>query len=408
MAMLDHGGTPTQTDAELDAARHDVRMRDAQRIDLVGPPSSPAATLRARSRLIIQPNPVEAIEVLARDRARRAYDASDAYLNLVSPAAALALLAEQLLAPGDGVLTVGLENIFVSPDSDRYRMTRCEPDIDSGRLDYERLESRVLYFRPRLVVVGMPPHARALDWRALRRMADAAGAWLAVDISPIAAGVAAGLHGDPVASAHMVVAATQCLPGGPRGAMMLLGRDAALADRLAPAVAEAAPEAPRLDEAEDLARALGRIEHADYRRARRMAIAHARTMVRLLRGRAFDVMTSGTDDHRFLIDLSRQSLTGRRAVDALDAVHIAVRAEALPGAAGWPFTSVGLLVDTGAIADRGFDDAAARQLAGVIADVLEAAEAPEIAVRARRQVRALCERCPQSVTLCEAEVSHGG
>lgn len=405
--MQDYSTAPVVADAELEAAMDDMRTQRDMRIDLVGPPPSRPAPLRARSSLIVQPNAVEAVEALALDRARRLFSADYASMRPASTSAALALIADRLLKRGDGLLTVGMEQVFLPPGSERYRLTSCDPDIDSGRLDYDRLESLALYFQPRLITVGIPPHARGYDWAALRRIAEAAGARLVVDMSTIAGGVAAHLYDNPVASAHAVVAAAESLPGGLRGGLLLIGHDAELADRLDRAVADDMPEAPLPDEARALAAALGRCMQLDHVRACRASLTQAQTMVRLLRGRAFDVISGGTDDQRFLIDLRRQSLTGRRAVNALDAVHVGVRAEALPGAPGWPFASVGLVVDATALGDRGFDDAAARQLAGVIADVLEAVDDAEVAIRARRQVRALCERFATTEQFYDPEVGHG-
>lgn len=393
--MLEASAQPDTIDRPLAMAVRQTLDRWRGTVDLAGPAPAAPATRSTGTTFIVASGAVEPLEALARDRARRLFGAEYASLRAGSAHAAVARVVDTMLALDDGVVTIGTDVLAPRSDSPRYRRIVFDPDGETGRLDYEALASQVQDQRPRLIVAGQPPHARAIGWRALRAIADTVDAGLVVDAGVGLGGIAAGVYPNPLDHAHVMCGDSQGLARESRFGLMLVGADAGLADRLRRAVSEQTSEAPSFAQAEALAGELGRAATPKVVQARKRARAHAATMVRLLRGRAFDVLSGGTDDHRFVVDLRRQALTARRAVAVLNTIHVAVRGASLPGAIDGSCTPAGLVIDTTAIGDRGFDAAAARQLAAAMADVLEAANDDAVALRARRQVRALCERYPR-------------
>ncbi|MGH4033455.1 serine hydroxymethyltransferase [Actinomycetota bacterium Odt1-20B] len=382
---------------------------------------------------------VEQVERLAVARATKLFAARYANVRPHSCAAANRAVLAALLSEGETVLgphpEVGGRPVHgtsahaaPSAQSGRERRTLYYGLDRTGRVDYAQVEEVAQRHRPRVIVAEAGVYPRRLDFARLRAIADAAGAYLLADISHVAGLVAAGEHPSPVDTAHITTTNTHQQLGGPRGGLILSGRDhrAAGPDGHTPlerllhrAVRAQAPGAPNLAAITAKERAFALAARPEFRRTARLIVENARALAWELAGLGYRVVAGGTDDHMVLVDIVGSGLTGAVAERALSECGILAHRHRLPGDlpgdvpggvpggipgdAMAPPVAHGLRLGTNVLAQRGMGPDEMAECARLLHTVLQATKGvrtaehrvpPALVTRVREDVARLCARHP--------------
>ncbi|MEZ5626353.1 MAG: serine hydroxymethyltransferase [Rhodocyclaceae bacterium] len=343
---------------------------------------------------------VDVVEQLAIDRAKQLFGADWANVQPHSGSQANAAVYLALLQPGDtilgmslahgGHLTHGAKVNFSGKlfNAVQYGVT------DDGEIDYDALEALAVECRPKMIVAGFSAYARRLDFPRFRAIADRVGALLFVDMAHVAGLVAAGLYPNPVPHADIVTSTTHKTLRGPRGGVILGRPNVEIEKKVASMVFPGTQGGPLMHVIAAKAVAFKEAlepAFADYQKA---VIANARAMAGVFIERGYRIVSGGTDDHLFLVDLIAKGITGKTADAALGAAHITVNKNTVPNDPQSPFVTSGVRIGTPAVTTRGFgvDDVSA--LAGWICDILDDIDNPAVIDAVRAKVAEVCARFP--------------
>jgi glycine hydroxymethyltransferase len=274
-----------------------------------------------------------------------------------------------------------------------FRAVHYGVDRDSQQLDMAAVRTLALEHRPKLIVCGYSAYPRTIDFAAFRAIADEVGAYLLADIAHIAGLVAAGLHPSPLPHCHVVTTTTHKTLRGPRGGLILCN-DAEFGRQFDKAVFPGTQGGPLEHVVAAKAVAFGEALQPSFRHYGEQVIANAQALAGRLIERGIAVVSGGTENHLVLLDLRSIGMTGKVADLLVSDVHITANKNTVPFDPESPFVTSGLRLGTAACTTRGFDEAAFREVADVIADRLLNPEDSEIEERCRTRVAALCSRFP--------------
>ena len=344
---------------------------------------------------------VDVVESLAIERARQLFKADYANVQPHSGSQANAAVYLALLTPGDTILGMSLAHgghlthgAKVSFSGKLYNAIQYGVNTETGLIDYDEVERLAIEHQPRMIVAGFSAYSRVLDFARFREIADRVGAYLFVDMAHVAGLVAAGLYPNPVPIADIVTTTTHKTLRGPRGGLILARSNAGIEKKLSSMVFPGTQGGPLMHviaaKAVAFKEALGP-EFVDYQK---QTIANARAMVSVFVERGYDVVSGGTDNHLFLVDLVAKGLTGKDADAALGRAHITVNKNAVPDDPQSPFVTSGIRIGTPAITTRGFFEADAALTASLMCDVLDHPGDARIEQTVLEQVAALCARLP--------------
>ncbi|WNV84703.1 serine hydroxymethyltransferase [Umezawaea sp. Da 62-37] len=327
------------------------------------------------------------VERLAVDRAIRAFGARHANVQPHSGSNANQIVLFGLLRPGDVLMGMGLDagghlTHGAAPSVTGRYFTPVSYGTDaSGLIDYDRMAELAEEHRPRVVVCGASSYPRFIDYARFRAVADAVGAYLVADISHVAGLIAAGLHPNPVDHAHITTTSTYKQLYGPRGGLILLGRDAdtpvpgrgrTLAEVVDNAVFPYFQGTPALNSIAAKARALGMVLDPSFKDLARRVRANADVLAEAMTAAGHEVLTGGTDNHMVLLDVTPAGLTGVIAEQALESCGIVTNKNKIPGDRYGPSVTSGLRLGTNILAARGMTDDAVRRCAALVVRVLAA------------------------------------
>jgi glycine hydroxymethyltransferase len=245
-----------------------------------------------------------------------------------------------------------------------------------------------------MIVAGFSAYSRVLDFARFRAIADEVGAHLFVDMAHVAGLVATGDYPNPVPIADVVTTTTHKTLRGPRGGLILARANEAVTKKLSSLVFPGTQGGPLMHVIAAKAVALLEAQQPEFRGYQRQVLANARAMAATLVERGYRVVSGGTDNHLFLLDLIGRDITGKDADAALGRAHITVNKNAVPQDPRPPTITSGLRIGSPAVTTRGFREAEVRAVAGWIADVLDAAGAEAVVQRVRTDVLELCRRFP--------------
>jgi glycine hydroxymethyltransferase len=361
---------------------------------------------------------VDEVERLAVERARHAFGARYANVQPHSGTSANQVVMFSLLRPGDTVLGMDLDagghlshGARASVSGVYFHAASYGMDA-GGRIDLDQVRRLALEHRPRLIVAGASAYPRAIDFAAFRRVADEVGAWLLADISHVAGLVAAGEHPSPIDHAHFTTTSTYKQLCGPRGGLVLMGRDhdapapdgrGTLSDLVQRAVFPFFQGTPDLAAIAAKASALARVATPGFREAARRVTASARALAAELEARGYALVSGGTDNHIVLVDLTGRELTGVVAERALEACGIVVNKNRVPGDRRGARVTSGVRFGTNGLVLRGMGPAEMPRCAELVDRVLRAARPvgdrgheldAAVAAEVRAGVAALCARFP--------------
>jgi glycine hydroxymethyltransferase len=265
---------------------------------------------------------------------------------------------------------------------------------DNGEIDYDALEAQALEVKPKLIIAGFSAYSRLLDFPRFRAIADKVGAYLHVDMAHVAGLVAAGVYPNPIPYADVVTTTTHKTLRGPRGGLILARRNDELTKKFNSLVFPGTQGGPLMHVIAAKAVAFLEALQPEFKDYQHQVVVNARAMCAQLQQRGYRIVSGGTDNHLFLIDLSDKNITGKDADAALGAAHITVNKNAVPNDPRPPMVTSGIRIGTPAATTRGFKEAEVREVADLIADVLDAEGAAATIEQVRAKVTALCRRFP--------------
>ncbi len=345
---------------------------------------------------------VDIAEQLAIDRAKTLFGADYANVQPHSGSQANAAVYFALLEPGDTILGMNLAHgghlthgARVNFSGKFFHAVQYGVDEATGEIDYDQVEALALEHKPKMLVAGFSAYSRVVDWARFREIADKVGAYLFVDMAHVAGLVAAGLYPNPLPHAHVVTTTTHKTLRGPRGGMILAqGGDEALYKKLNSLVFPGTQGGPLMHVIAAKAVAFKEAMEPEFKDYQAQVIKNARAMAAHLMEFGFKIVSGGTDNHLFLVDLRNQNLTGKDAEAALGRANITVNKNTVPNDPQSPFVTSGIRIGTPAITTRGFQVPEARQLAEWIARVLDDLDNAAVVDEVRQQVLDLCRRYP--------------
>lgn len=361
---------------------------------------------------------VDEVERIAIDRARQVFGARYANVQPHSGTSANQIVMFSLLRAGDTVMGLDLDagghlsHGSRASVSGRYFHAVGYGVDGNGRIDMDEVRRLALEHRPRLLIAGASAYPRRIDFAAFRAIADEAGAWLLADISHIAGLVAAGEHPSPIDHAHFTTTSTYKQLCGPRGGLVLMGRDhdAPAPDgrgTLSSLVQRAAfpffQGTPSLSSIAAKASALARVATPGFRDVARRIVAGAGALAHELRERGYTLVSGGTDNHIVLVDLAPRGLTGVVAERALEECGIVVNKNRIPGDQHSALVTSGVRFGTNGLAVRGMGPEQMPRCADLVHTVLSAVRPlddctyhldPATVAQVRREVAAICARHP--------------
>jgi glycine hydroxymethyltransferase len=340
---------------------------------------------------------LDEVEELAIARAKQLFGSDHVNVQPHSGSQANECTYRAVLSPGDTILAMNLDHgghlTHGSPANFSGKLYRIIPyGVRQGDelIDYDRLRELAREHRPRLIQCGATAYSRTIDFARFREIADEVGALLFADIAHIAGLIATGHHPSPVGKAQLIATTTHKTLRGPRGGMILCDREYAKA--VDSAVFPGGQGGPLMHVIAAKAVALREALAPDFRAYSAQIIANARALAAALAERGYRIVSGGTDNHLFLLSLVGRELTGKRAQEALDAAHITTNKNMVPFDPRTPFVTSGLRFGTPALTTRGMREAEMREIAGLIARVLEQPADAAIRAAVRAEVSALCDR----------------
>ena len=344
---------------------------------------------------------VDIVEQLAIDRAKELFGADYANVQPHSGSQANFAVYTALLEPGDTVLGMNLAHgghlTHGSPVNFSGKLYNIVPSgIDAtGHIDYADLEKQAKEHKPKMIIGGFSAYSGVVDWAKMREIADSIGAYLFVDMAHVAGLVAAGVYPNPVPHAHVVTTTTHKTLAGPRGGLILAkGGSEELYKKLNSAVFPGGQGGPLMHVIAGKAVALKEAMEPEFKTYQQQVAKNAKAMVEVFLERGYKVVSGGTDNHLFLVDLVDKNLTGKEADAALGRANITVNKNSVPNDPKSPFVTSGIRVGTPAITRRGFKEAEAKELAGWMCDVLDSINDEAVIERIKGKVLDICARYP--------------
>ena len=344
---------------------------------------------------------VDQAEQLAIERARQLFGADYANVQPHSGSQANAAVYLALCQPGDTILGMSLADgghlthgSKVNFSGKTFKAVQYGVHPDSGELDYEQMEALAREHRPKMLVAGFSAYSRVVDWARCREIADAVGAYLFVDMAHVAGLIATGHYPSPVQIADVTTTTTHKTLRGPRGGLILAKSNPDIEKKLNSAVFPGTQGGPLMHVIAAKAVAFKEALQPDFSAYQGRVLANARAMAQVFTERGYKVVSGGTDDHLFLVDLIDKGITGKDADAALGAANITVNKNAVPNDPQSPFVTSGIRIGTPAVTTRGFDTAEVRELAGWMCDVLDNVQDGGVIDQVKARVLDICARFP--------------
>jgi len=344
---------------------------------------------------------VDIVEQLAIDRAKALFGADYANVQPHSGSQANFAVYTALLQPGDTILGMNLAHgghlTHGSPVNLSGKLYNVIPyGIDeTGKIDYTELAELAKTHKPKMIVGGFSAYSGVCDWAKMREIADSVGAYLFVDMAHVAGLIAADVYPNPVPHAHIVTSTTHKTLAGPRGGLILAaGGDEDLYKKLNSAVFPGGQGGPLMHVIAGKAVAFKEAMEPEFKTYQQQVAKNAKAMVEVFLARGYNVVSGGTHNHLFLLDLVDKNLTGKEADAALGRANITVNKNSVPNDPKSPFVTSGVRIGSPAVTRRGFKEAEVRELAGWICDILDNINDEGVSERVKKQVLDICARFP--------------
>lgn len=342
---------------------------------------------------------LDEIESIAIERAKALFHAEHANVQPHSGSAANMAVYYAALNLGDKILGMDIAHgghlthgARVSFSGKFYQSVGYRVSKDNEMLDYNEIRRIALEEKPKMIVAGASAYPRLIDFKKFREIADEVGAYLMVDIAHIAGLVAAGLHPDPVEYSHFVTTTTHKTLRGPRGGMILCKKEFAKA--IDSAVFPGIQGGPLMHVIAAKAVALGQAMTEDFKQYQQQIIKNAQRLCGALQKKGYRIVSGGTDNHLFMVDLTNKGLSGKEAQESLEASGIMINKNLIPFDTKSPNVTSGIRVGTPAVTTRGMKEAEMDLIADLIDAVLQKPTDEALQTTTREKVKELCKRFP--------------
>ena len=343
---------------------------------------------------------VDVVEQLAIDRAKKLFGAEYANVQPHSGAQANTAVYFALLQPGDTILGMNLTDgghlTHGSPVNISGKYFKIIPygvDKETERIDYDELERLAKEHQPKLIVGGASAYSRVIDFERMAQIAKSVGAYFMVDMAHIAGLVAAGLHPSPVPYADVVTTTTHKTLRGPRGGLILC-RDAEFGKQFNKAIFPGIQGGPLMHVIAAKAVAFKEALSDEFKVYQQQVLDNAKALADELVKKGFRIVSGGTDNHLMLVDLRSKNITGKEAQFLLDEIGITANRNTIPFEPLSPFVTSGIRLGTPALTTRGLKEEDIREVADIIADVIENREDSAVIEAAKAKVQAICKKFP--------------
>ena len=342
---------------------------------------------------------VDLAEQLAIDRAKEIFGAEHANVQPHSGSQANMAVYMAVCQPGDTVLGMNLAHgghlTHGSPVNFSGKLYNIVPyglDAETGTIDYDEVERLAKEHQPKLIVVGASAYPREIDFVAFRKIADAVGAVVMVDMAHIAGLVAAGVHSNPVPYAEFVTTTTHKTLRGPRGGMILCTEE--WAKKLNSNIFPGIQGGPLMHIIAAKAVAFKEVLQPEFKTYAQQVVKNAKALAAGLVGKGYKLVSGGTDNHLMLVDFTGTEITGKMAEKALEDAGITVNKNAVPFDTRSPFVTSGIRIGTPATTTRGLQEAEMLQVAEWIDRALKNIENESELAKIKAEVKVLCQKFP--------------
>ncbi len=343
---------------------------------------------------------VDVAEQLAIDRAKKLFDCAYANVQPHSGAQANTAVYFALATPGDTIMGMSLTDgghlthgSPVNLSGKYFKIVPYGVSKETETIDYDALEKIAFDCKPKIIVAGASAYSRIIDFERMADIAKKVGAYFMVDMAHIAGLVAAGLHPSPLPYADVVTSTTHKTLRGPRGGLILC-KDAEFGKQFNKAIFPGTQGGPLMHVIAAKAVAFGEALQPEFKLYAAQIIKNAKILADTLTADGFRIVSGGTDNHLMLVDLTNKGLTGKEAQNLLDEVNITANRNTIPFEPRSPFVTSGLRLGSPALTTRGFLESDMKEVADIIALVLNNPTDADKKVEARNRVAALCEKYP--------------
>ena len=348
---------------------------------------------------------VDVAEQLAIDRVKQLFGADYANVQPHSGSQANAAVYLALLQPGDTILGMSLAHgghlthgSKVNFSGKIFNAIQYGISDDTGEIIYDEVEALAMEHKPKMIIGGFSAYSRVVDWQRFRDIADKVGAYLVVDMAHVAGLVAAGVYPSPVQIAAVTTTTTHKTLRGPRGGLILAKSNPEIEKKLNSMVFPGTQGGPLMHVIAAKAVAFKEALDPSFKDYQQQVVNNARVMADVMQQRGHKIVSGGTDNHLFLVDLIAKGITGKDADAALGRANITVNKNSVPNDPQSPFVTSGLRIGTPAMTTRGFKETEAKDLAGWICDVLDDINNEATIERVKGQVLDICKRFPVYTT----------
>ena len=344
---------------------------------------------------------VDEVELLAIERAKKLFGADFANVQPHSGSSANSAAYLALLNAGDTVLGMSLADgghlthgASVNFSGKLYNAVQYGLNNETGEVDYEAVANLAEEHKPKLIIAGFSAYSRKMNWERFREIADSVNAYLLVDMAHVAGLVAAGLYPNPVQIADVTTSTTHKTLGGPRSGIILARSNEEIEKKLNSALFPGSQGGPLMHIIAAKAVCFKEAMGEDFVAYQKQTIKNAQVLANEFIRRGYDVVSGGTDNHLFLLDLVSKNITGKDADAALGRANITVNKNAVPNDPRSPFVTSGLRIGSPAITRRGFKEEECIQLVDWMSNILTDINDEAAIERVKKEVLALCANFP--------------
>jgi glycine hydroxymethyltransferase len=344
---------------------------------------------------------VDVVEQLAIDRAKALFGAAFVNVQPHSGSQANGAVYLALCNPGDTIMGMALAHgghlthgASVNVSGRIYKAVQYGLDAKTGEIDYDAAEKLAFEHKPKLIMTGFSAYSRVVDWARFRAIADKVGAYLVADIAHVAGLIATGLYPSPVQIADVTTTTTHKTLRGPRAGLIMGRANPEIEKKINFTVFPAYQGGPLMHVIAAKAVAFKEAMQPEFREYQKQILKNSRKMAQGFMDRGVRIVSGGTDNHLFLVDLIERRLTGKDVDAALDRANITVNKNAVPNDPQSPFVTSGIRIGTPSVTTRGFREEECAQVTGWICDIIDHMGDEKVVERVRGSVADLCRRFP--------------
>ena len=344
---------------------------------------------------------VDVAEQLAIDRVKQLFGADFANVQPHSGSQANGAVYLALIKPGDTIMGMRLAHgghlthgASVNVSGRIFNAVQYGLNTDTGEIDYDEAENLALEHKPKLIMTGFSAYSRVVDWQRFRDIADKVGAYMVADIAHVAGLIAVGLYPSPVQIADVTTTTTHKTLRGPRSGLIMGKANEEIEKKINFMVFPAYQGGPLMHVIAAKAVAFKEALQPEFKQYQQQVLNNSRAMAKVFMDNGVKIVSGGTDNHLFLVDLIEKAITGKALDAALDSAYITVNKNAVPNDPQSPFITSGIRIGTPSVTTRGFKEEECIQLAHLICEIIDNMGDESVIERVRGDVSELCKRFP--------------